>query len=214
MPLVLRGKKRLEKALSELPEGADVQISWHPFQLDPTIPDQGIERKEYFLRKFGNEGKVEQMFAHLTNVGHEVGIDFRLDTIEHSVNTFPLHKLLHIAGQEGFQSDAEEILFNAYFTESKDLRDRSVLTELFEPFGWTQEKIDSILADDTITQAVKQEISHYQSMGVNGVPFFILNNKYGISGAQPPEVFVQALETVREEMLEAMSGQSCGPEGC
>ncbi|GAB3174123.1 DsbA family oxidoreductase [Telluribacter humicola] len=208
------GKKRLETALTELPEGSEVNITWHPFQLDPTIPDQGMEREEYFLRKFGNEGKVEQMHAHLTNIGHEVGIDFRFDTITYVLNTISLHKLLHVAGQEGFKDKAEEILFKAYFTDGKDLREASVLAKLFEPFGWNQEKVESILADDAIGYEVKQEIAHYQSMGVSGVPFFIVNNKYGISGAQPSEVFVQALTTVRDEMLEAMSGQACGPEGC
>jgi predicted DsbA family dithiol-disulfide isomerase len=208
------GKKRLDEALTQLPEGTQVQITWHPFQLDPTIPAAGLDRQEYFLNKFGSEAKIEQMFAHLTNVGQEVGIDFRLHDITTAINTLPLHQLLHVAGKEGFQPEAEEVLFKAYFTDALDLRDPATLAALFAPFGWDQPKIESILADDAIAYEVSQEIAHYQSMGVSGVPFFILNNKYGISGAQPAEAFVQALTTVRDEMLEAMSGQACGPEGC
>ncbi|HEV7349066.1 DsbA family oxidoreductase [Telluribacter sp.] len=213
-PWCFVGKRRLEKALEQLPEGSEVQVNWHPYQLDPTIPDEGHDRKEYFLKKFGNEAKIEQMFAHLTNVGHEAGIDFQLDKISAAINTFPLHKVLQVAGKEGFQHEAEEVLFKAYFTDARDLRDVAVLTELFSPFGWNQEKIETILADEAIGYEVRQEMNHFQSLGISGVPFFILNNKYGISGAQPAEVFVQALTTVRDEMLEAISGQACGPEGC
>ncbi|MPR35465.1 DsbA family oxidoreductase [Salmonirosea aquatica] len=208
------GKKRLESALNELGNPADVEINWHPFQLDPTIPDEGLDRKKYFIKKFGDPGRIQQMSEHLTQVGKQAGIDFRMDAISTAINTLPLHKLLHVAGQEGFQPEAEEMLFKAYFTDGKDLRDEAVLTELFSPYGWDLEKIVSILADDAIGSAVRQEITHYQSLGVSGVPFFILNNKYGISGAQPAEVFVQALGTVRDEMLQAVQGEVCGPEGC
>lgn len=208
------GKKRLESALEALGNPADIEINWHPFQLDPTIPDEGLDRKKYFIKKFGDEGRIRQMSDHLTQVGQQEGIDFQLNAIPHAINTLPLHALLHVAGQEGFQPEAEEMLFQAYFTDGKDLRNEDVLAELFSPYGWDREKIARIRADDAIAYEVKQEINHYQSMGVSGVPFFILNNKYGISGAQPAEVFVQALSTVRDEMLQAVQGEVCGPEGC
>jgi predicted DsbA family dithiol-disulfide isomerase len=208
------GKKRLEDALTQLGNPDDVEINWHPFQLDPTVPPEGMDRKKYYVKKFGDEGRIQQMSEHLTQVGKEAGIDFQLDAIPHAINTLPLHALLHVAGQEGFQPEAEEMLFKAYFTDGKDLRDPSVLTELFSIYGWDSAKITSILVDDAIAYEVKQEINHYQRMGVSGVPFFILNNKYGVSGAQPAEVFVQALSTVRDEMLQAVQGEVCGPEGC
>lgn len=208
------GKRRLEAALDQLGNPEDVEITWHPFQLDPTIPAEGMDRKKYFIKKFGNEDRIRQMFDHLTQVGAEEDIDFNLDEISESINTLPLHKLLHVAGEEGFQPEAEEILFKAYFTDGKDLKDTSVLIDLFAPYSWDESKIRSIIADDDIGYAVRQEIDHYQQMGVSGVPFFIINNKYGISGAQPVEVFVQALTQVREEALEANEGEVCGPEGC
>lgn len=208
------GKKRLEKALEQMGNPADVEINWHPFQLDPTIPDEGLDRKEYFTKKFGDDDRIRQMSDHLTQVGAQDGIEFNLDDIPYAINTFPLHKLLHVAGQEGFQPEAEELLFKAYFTDGRDLRDGQVLEELFSPYGWDREKIARILADDAIGYAVRQEMGHFQNGGVSGVPFFIVNNKYGISGAQPAGVFVQALSTVRDEMLQAVRGEVCGPEGC
>lgn len=208
------GKKRLEEALTQLGNPDDIEINWHPFQLDPTVPPEGMDRKQYYIKKFGDSDRIQQMAEHLTQVGKEAGIDFQMDAVSHAINTLPLHALLHVAGQEGFQPEAEEILFKAYFTEGKDLRDPSVLTELFSPYGWDSEKVARILADDAIAYEVKQEITHYQSLGVSGVPFFILNDKYGISGAQPAEVFVQALSTVRDEMLQTVQGEVCGPEGC
>lgn len=208
------GKKRLEEALTEIGNPEDVEINWHPFQLDPTIPEEGMDREAYFIKKFGDAGKIRQMFDHLTNVGKEAGIEFRLDAISKSINTFSLHKLLHVAGEEGFKAEAEELFFKAYFTEGKDLSDVTILVEILSGFGWYEEKIKNIMADDSIGYQVRQEINHYQGMGVSGVPFFILNNKYGLSGAQPAEVFVQALTTVREEMLVEANGEVCGPDGC
>ncbi len=208
------GKRRLESALDELGNPDDVEITWHPFQLDPTIPAEGMDRKKYFIKKFGDESRIRQMSEHLTQVGKEAGIDFNLDAISESINTLPLHKLLHVAGQEGFQPEAEEILFQAYFSHGKDLKSPKILAELFASYGWDEAKIENILANDDLGYAVRQEINHFQQMGVSGVPFFIINNKYGISGAQPAEVFVQALTQVREEALEAVTGEVCGPEGC
>jgi predicted DsbA family dithiol-disulfide isomerase len=208
------GKKRLESALAEMGNSEDVVINWYPFQLDPTIPEEGVDREKYFIKKFGDPGKIRQMFDHLTNVGKEDGIDFQLDMISKSINTFSLHKLLHVAGEEGVKAEAEEIFFKAYFTEGKDLSEVAVLTTLLSGFGWDEEKIKNIMSDDSVGYAVRQEISHYQGMGVSGVPFFVVNNKYGISGAQPSEVFIQALSTVRDEMLVEVQGEVCGPEGC
>lgn len=208
------GKRRLEAALSELGHPADVRINWHPFQLDPTLPEEGMDRSKYFIRKFGDEGRIRQMTAHLVAAGEQEGIDFRFDDIAVSINTFPLHKLLHVANQQGFQDEAEEILFKAYFTDALDLRSVAVLADLFAPFGWDEQKIDQILADDSVGYEVKQEITHYQNLGVQGVPFFIINNKYGVSGAQPTPVFVQALTQIRDEMLQTAQGEACGPEGC
>lgn len=208
------GKKRLESALAEMGNPEDIVINWHPYQLDPTIPEEGVDREKYFIKKFGDTGKIRQMFDHLTNVGKADGIDFQLDVISKSINTFSLHKLLHVAGEEGFKAELEEIFFKAYFTEGKDLSDLAVLTTLLTVFGWDEEKIKTIMADDSVGYAVRQEINHYQGMGVSGVPFFVINDKYGISGAQPSDVFVQALSTVRDEMLVEVQGEVCGPEGC
>ncbi len=193
------GKRRLEAALDQLGNPADVEITWHPFQLDPTIPDEGLDRKKYFIKKFGDEAKIRQMFDHLKQVGAADGIDFQLDDIPDTINTLPLHKLLHVAGEEGFKSEAKEMLLKAYFTDTKNLKDTKVLADLFASYGWDEAKIKQIIADDDIGYAVRQEIAHYQQMGVSGVPFFVINNQYGISGAQPAEVFVQAITQVREE---------------
>lgn len=205
------GKKRLESALAKW-EGIPVKVEWHPYQLDPNMSEKGLNRDTYLTNKFGDLEKVKGMTDHLTNVGKEVGINFDFGPKWLAVNTLHLHQLLHIAGEEGFRDRLKERFLKAYFEEAKHLNDTQVLNEIMSEFGWSPEKVAQIIADDEIAYAVKSEIAHYQQMGVSGVPYFIINNKYGVSGAQPTEVFTEVLESVSKEVT-ASDGSSCGCEG-
>lgn len=204
------GKKHLEKALAQKPE-LDVQVNWHPFELDPTIPAEGIERDAYFENKFGSLDRFESMTNRLVEVGSNAGIDFRFDQMKAAIKTLRLHQLIYVASKEGFGAELKEALLAAYFEKGIDLREIGNIVEVVSPFGWDQTKVEIIIADQEIAYWVTQEIRHYQNLGVSGVPFFIFNNKYGVSGAQPPEAFLEMLEKMNTENLE--KGESCDVHG-
>lgn len=205
------GKRRLEAAMAEW-KGTPVEVTWHPFQLDPTIPESGFDRDTYLTNKFGDLERTKEMTHRITAVGSDVGIAFNFGEDWLAVNTLPLHQLLHMAGEEGFKDQLKERFLHAYFTENLHLNDSEVLHTIMSEFGWDAKKTQEIIADDSIAYAVKQEIGHYQQLGVSGVPYFIINNKYGISGAQPSSVFLQAFQKVAP--LESIAeGDSCGVDG-
>ena len=207
------GKRRLETALKEW-KGAPVEVTWHPFQLDPTIPESGFDRDTYLINKFGDLERTKAMTDRLTEVGAEEGITFNFGDQWLAVNTLPLHQLLHVAGEEGFKDRLKERFLKAYFNENLHLNDSEVLIKVMEAFGWSAEKTKQIIADDSIAYAVKQEIAHFQQRGVPGVPFFIINDKFGISGAQPVSVFLEAFWKVAPVDVVGDEGESCGTDGC
>lgn len=211
-PWCFVGKKRLEAALAELPN-IDTEIRWHPFQLDPTIPKEGLSRKTYFNNKFGGESRVQEIINHMNSVGKSVGIDFRFDKMEKTVNTLPFHNLLYVAQQDGNQYELQEHLFKAYFEQGVDFSKRESFIGTMKDFGWAEEKTEETLDNQEISYWVTQEIKHYQSLGVTGVPFFIFNNKYGFSGAQPPQVFIDTFAKIQEEnQPKIVAGEACDVE--
>ncbi len=203
------GKKRLEKALAEW-KGAPVEVEWHPYQLDPNMPEEGLDRITYLTNKFGDMESVKPMTDRLVEAGEDEGITFNFGDKWLAVNTLHLHQLLHVAGEEGFKTELKERFLKAYFDENLHLNKIEVLTDIMADYGWNQEKTEKVIADENIAYAVKQEISHYQQLGVRGVPFFIIDNKYAISGAQPSDVFLQAFSKVAP--LEILNeGDTCDP---
>lgn len=202
------GKRRLETALQQW-KGAPVEVTWHPFQLDPTIPESGLDRDTYLLNKFGDLERTKAMADRLTEVGAKEGITFNFGDKWLAVNTLPLHQLLHVAGEEGFKDALKERLLKGYFDENLHLNDPEVLIKVMQEYGWAAEKTQHVLADDDIAYAVKQEIAHYQQRGVSGVPFFIINDTYGISGAQPASVFLEAFAQVAPVDVIGDDGERC-----
>lgn len=205
------GKKRFEAALEKW-EGSPIEVTWHPYQLDPTLPNEGIGRDDYLTNKFGSIDATREMTNRLTSVGKEVGIDFNFGEKWTAFNTLHLHQLLDVAGQEGFKAELKGRFLKAYFEDLTPLNDPEVLYNILADFGWNSEKVDAIINDSSIASKVKAEIAHYQQMGVSGVPFFVINNKYGISGAQPTEAFLEALSQV-DAMPSMEEGESCEPGG-
>lgn len=204
------GKRRLEAALEQW-KGSAVEVKWHPFQLDPNMSKEGINRDIYLKNKFGSIEKIQSSLDNLINAGKEEGIDFDFGENWLAVNTLHLHQLLEVAGQEGFKAELKERFLKGYFVNTEHLNDMELLYSILAEFGWSKEKVDAIVADETIAQKVKNEIKQYQEMGVTGVPFFIINNKYGISGAQPSSVFLDAFKKVSSLEIIADS-ESCDPE--
>lgn len=203
------GKRRLESALKEW-KGAPVEVTWHPFQLDPNMPAAGYDRTTYLTNKFGDRDLSEAM-TRIREAGASEGITFNFGDEWLAVNTLPLHQLLHVAGEEGFKDQLKERFLKAYFDENLHLNKAEVLVAVMQEFGWDAEKTTQTLNDDSIAYAVKQEIAHYQQRGVSGVPFFIINDKYGISGAQPAQVFLDAFAQVSPIEVLGGEGDSCDP---
>ncbi len=185
------GKKRLESAVEQW-AGAPIEIEWHPFQLNPTIPMEGLDGQTYLKNKFGETKDRVEMLENLKEIGKKEGIQFNFGSDWMAVNTLPLHQLLHVAGDEGFKDALKERFLKAYFEENLHLNKEAVLCAILSEFGWPNEKTKQVLADDATAYKVTQEIAHYQQLGVHGVPFFIINNTHGISGAQSKEVFLEA----------------------
>ena len=202
------GKRRLEAALQQW-KGAPVEVNWHPYQLDPSMRPEGMDRNTYLTNKFGNE-RIQEMTDRLTEAGRGVGIEFDFGENWLAVNTLPLHQLLNVARAEGLGNEMKEHLLSAYFEKTQHLNKPETLYAIAENFGWDSEKVDAIINDPKIAQTVKEEIFHYQQRGVSGVPFFIINDKFGISGAQPSEVFLEAFLSVSPDEI-ISKDDSCAP---
>ncbi len=192
-PWCFVGKRRLEAALALTPD-VDVGVHWRPYQLDNTIPPGGISREAYLTGKFGPD-KAAQMHARLESVGHEVGIPFAFERIARSPNTMNAHRLIRWAGEMGekTQGAVKERLQTLYFLEGGDIGDHDVLAGAAQDCGMDGALVKQRLATDEDVDHVRADIESAQRMGVNGVPFFIIDGKYGVSGAQAPETLVEAI---------------------
>lgn len=201
------GKKHLEKALEDFNE-TEVEVAWHPFQLDPTVPREGKDKDQHYAEKFGSMERFYQLSERLELAGQQAGINFDFHALQRVPNTLRLHVLLHEAGKEGFAPDLKEAFLSAYFEKGLDLSSDEVVLEIMSGFGWSPEKTREIWNDQEKEYWVLQEIRHYQNLGVNAVPFFIINNTYALSGAQPTDVFKQALIQIGNEM-DKKQGEAC-----
>lgn len=201
------GKRRLEAALKEW-KGVPVEVTWHPYQLDPSMRAEGMDRNTYLTSKFGSIDRVQEMTDRLTEVGKTVGIDFDFGDNWLAVNTLQMHQLINVAREEGKGIELKERFLKAYFEETQHLNKPETLYAISEEFGWNKEKVDTIINDQQIAESVKAEIAHYQQRGVSGVPFFVINDEFGISGAQPVEVFLEAFQSVNPVEVTS-EGNSC-----
>ena len=218
-PFCFIGKKNFEQALEKVSFKNDIEIEWKSFQLDPTLEetDGAITSKEYLLKKKGfSETQFNQMQARLNEMGNAVGIDFAKGN-PIAANTLKAHKMLHLAKQFGKQNELKELLLKAHFEEGLNVADTKVLVDLGNQLGIDSTAVENALLDESIAYEVKQDILEAQNIGVSGVPFFVLNNKYAVSGAQPVEVFVDALTQAYNEIEASKAvedNNSCSIDGC
>ena len=193
-PWCFIGKRKLEKALSLNPDlRADVR--WRPYQLDPSIPTGGADRHDYMAKKFGDADRVTQIYQRLESVGKETGIPFAFDAIARSPNTLDAHRVIRWAESAGAQDAVVERLFKAYFEDGRDIGDHAVLIEIAKAGGMDAAVVARLLASDADKDAIRDEISTAQRLGVTGVPFFIIGGRYAVSGAQSPEVLASAMRS-------------------
>lgn len=221
-PFCYVGKKNFENALQTLPFKDKIEVEWKSFQLDPELPVEGlaISTKEYIAKRKGMpEEQLQGMLNQLQESGQAVGITFNHDK-SIPVNTLRAHRLIHFAQAQGKGNEMKEIVLKAHFTEGKNVGDIAVLAELSEQIGLSATEVTAFLATDEKLEEVYSDIQEAQTLGVSGVPFFVLDRKYGISGAQPSETFIEALTQAFEESKPAFemkgdaSANSCGPDGC
>ena len=190
-PWCFLGKRKLDAAMKQVPN-FDYEVSWRPFQLDPTIPPDGKSRHDYMSAKFGPE-KIAAIHAPLEEAGRADGIAFAFDKISISPNTLDAHRLIRWAQGSGQQSALVDRLFSLYFCEGADIGDRTILLGLAEEMGLDAELFARLYAEGVDIGPVREEISTAARMGVSGVPFFIFNGKYAVSGAQPVEALVDVI---------------------
>jgi predicted DsbA family dithiol-disulfide isomerase len=194
-PWCYLGEKRLAAALAE--ETAPVIVRWRPYQLDPTIPEGGLDRAEYMERKFGRDGRLKAVHEQLTRLGAEVGLPFAFDKIAKAPNTLDAHRLIRWAAATGAQGAVVDRLFRAYFVEGRDVGDRAALLDIAAEHGLDRERVARLLEEGAEVEAVRSEISEAQALGVTGVPFFIFAGRLGVPGAQDVSVLRRAIDQAR-----------------
>ncbi|AYA37538.1 DsbA family oxidoreductase [Hymenobacter oligotrophus] len=221
-PFCYIGKRRFEAALQQFAHAREVEVVWHSFELDPntqTAPGEQLYGR--LAAKYGrSEAWARQMCADMTQNAAEVGLAFNFD-IAVPANTFRAHRLVHLAAQHGRQDAAKERLFKAYLEEGLNIDDVATLQTLGAELGLEAEEVSRTLASDAFAQEVRYDEYQAQQIGVRGVPFFVFNDKYAVSGAQPTELFREVLEKVHEEFKPAApkavvplaDGPACGPDG-
>jgi predicted DsbA family dithiol-disulfide isomerase len=186
------GKRRLERALGEFEHADEVEVTWRSFQLNPDAPAKAVPTLEYLTQRFGPQAQA--MTARVAEIGEGEGLT--LDSASAlTVNTLEAHRLLHLAADLGIGDAAKERLLRAHFSEGADLSDHETLTKLMVEAGADEARVREVLAGTEYAEAVQADIDMARRLGANGVPFFVIDRKYGISGAQAAETFLHALRT-------------------
>lgn len=199
-PFCYLGDTILDAALAKFAHSDAVEIRYHSFQLMPEIaPGEAVNLVDHLSNKFGGPEAFDRMNQQIIARGNEYGIDYRFDKAI-TVNTLKAHRLLHFAAEKGVQHAAVMTLFRAYFTEGKNVEDTDTLVELLSGHGLDPAEIREVAEGDRYSEEVQADIAAAREIGIQGVPFFVFQEKYGISGAQPVEMFSQALETVWAEL--------------
>jgi predicted DsbA family dithiol-disulfide isomerase len=201
------GKRRLEKAMSQLSEQYDFQVEYLPFELNPEQSSEGVNQKEYLTKKFGGEARYQQITNHVTSIAAQEGLHFNFDKQLVAPNTREAHRIILLAKEEGKQQQMKEAFMKAYFEQGVDLSKKENLIKVALSTGIDPEKIKSWIDSDAGLAEVELAEQMNSQRGISGVPFYIINNKYGVSGAQPSETFVNMLTQVGTEV--AAEGEVC-----
>ena len=221
-PFCYIGKRNFEKALTQFAEKEKIEIVWKSFQLDASVPDIATESYEEYLvkRKGLSAEQVKGMLQNVTQMAREAGLDYHFDRSV-IVNSLKAHRLIQFAKTRNLGDEAEERLFHAFFTEGKSIADIDTLTQLGVEIGLDATELQVAFTDELYAYQVKQDIQEARQIGVNGVPFFVFNRKYAISGAQPPQAFLETLRKSFDEWqklnpqpkLNIQQGNSCSIDG-
>lgn len=221
-PFCYIGKRNFEMALADFPDKDKIEVEWKSFQLDPTVPEVATDSQEDYLvkRKGMSREQVKGMLANVTEMARQAGLEYHLDKSV-MVNSQKAHQLIQFAKTKGLGDEMEEVLFRSFFTDGKNVADLETLKELGKEAGLDEKELESAFTDDQFKYKMNQDIQEARSIGVTGVPFFVFDRKYGVSGAQPSEAFLDTLSKSFTEWrkenpeikLEMSEGQSCSTDG-
>ena len=165
-----------------------------PYELNPATPQEGVDHREHLAAKFGGKHVLDAAHARLAALGKDAGIDYQFDRIQKNPNTFNAHRVLWLAEKQKKGNEVQEAFFKAYFTDGKDMGDKNVLTELAAAAGLDRMKVEALLAGREGEEEVRQAEERAYDLGIEGVPFFVFNNKFAVSGAQEIKTFIKAIE--------------------
>lgn len=219
-PFCYIGKRKFEMGLEKFSNKNNIEVEWHSFELDPTLVTRtDVNTIDHISEVKGISRKQgEEMHEYVSNVAKEVGLDFNFDKTV-VANSFNAHRLIQLAKVKGVANEVEEALFKAHFTEGKNIDDAETLMNIGVSAGIERDELKNTIDSEEFSKQVRQDEQQAQLYGINGVPFFVLNNKYGVSGAQSPETFSQALTQVWEDFekekkpLIITEGESCTTDG-
>jgi predicted DsbA family dithiol-disulfide isomerase len=199
-PWCFIGKRKLETAIAELARSEPALamiVRWHPFELNPGLPAEGIPRATYLTQKFGGAARAADVYARVKHVGETIGIPFRFDRIERQPNTFDGHRLVAWAQLRGNVSALVERLFAAYFIDGAFIGARDELVRIAAETGLPADDARAMLESDAMRQTVSDETRESTDVGIHGVPFFIFNGRTAVSGAHDPPTLLEAIEQSR-----------------
>jgi predicted DsbA family dithiol-disulfide isomerase len=213
------GKHRFQRALELMGDKApQVEVRWHPFLLDPDADTTPVPLREAYAAKFGGAERTAQMLAQTQSTARAEGLPMDFERGQVRVTTLPAHRLLWLAGREGVQEAVGEALFRAHFEQGRNLADPEVLAAAAAAGGIAAARVEALLASDEGLAEVRAGLGQAQALGIQSVPTFVINGRYAVQGAQPPEVFAQVLEKVAAELAPApVAGNdepACGADGC
>lgn len=220
-PFCYIGKRRFESAMKDFSHKDQLEVEWKSFQLNPYMKtDPSVNINQYLAEAKGiTADHARQLNDYVTGMAAKEGLKYDFD-IAIVANSFNAHRLSHLAKKHGLGDAMEEALFKAYFTEGKNTDDKQTLADLGASVGLDRDEIVQMLGSDAFADEVKHDIAEAQYLGIQGVPFFVLNNKYGISGAREVPVFSETLEKAFSEWQEEnkpgltiIEGESCTPDG-
>lgn len=219
-PWCFIGKRRFEAALAEFPHRDSVDVKWRSYQLDPSLPEHydGTVLEYLSIRKGLAPQQVSQMFDHVAEQAKGEGLNYRFDNVV-VANSFTAHRLIHLAAAHGKQDAAKERLLSDHFEHGKDIGNSEYLTGLGLSLGINADEMAELFTTDKYTDDVRFDFDEARALGISGVPFFVIDRKFGLSGAQPAETFTAALNQAWEDthplvLVNAGDGEACGPDGC
>ncbi|MEO8037666.1 MAG: DsbA family oxidoreductase [Betaproteobacteria bacterium] len=204
-PWCFIGKRRLEEALvlwRERHPDDEPEVRWHPFELNPDMPATGMDRNQYLAQKFGGPDRAGEIYARVENAGREADIAFDFSRMQVQPNTVNAHRLIAWAGALGLQGSMVDALFQGYFLEARNFASDDVLVEVAGGAGFDRSEAADLLASEELTDHVRKEEETAHRIGVQGVPFFIFNQRVALSGAQPAGVIVDAMEEALKPVAE------------